>query len=283
MNSKQKDFLISISIIYVLCIIVLLYTYNFLISFFGLNQDNFFFIVLPLVFLSLVLFLAFSKSLLKSLFKSDEELQKNIKETLHELNIPVSTIKMNTQLLQKNIKDEKALKRLTRINLASENLIKLYENMEYNIKRQIDRIEEVEFYLDDIVNKSLEKFEDLSKNIDIKVDIPKLRLKTDVNGFEKVIDNLISNAIKYNANKTPQIHIFFEDTSLSIFNKGEQINTKNLFIVFEKYFQENSLNKGCGIGLSIVKEFCDKNKIHISIDSLNDGNRFNLNLKEIIL
>ncbi len=283
MNSKQKDFLVSLSIIYIFCTLLLLYAYSFFVSFLGLNQDNFFFIVIPLVLLSFLVFLSFSKSLLKALFKSDEELQKSIKETLHELNIPVSTIKMNIQLLRKNISDEKTLKRLDRVNLASDKLLKLYEDMEYNIKKQIQKIEKCEFYLDDMMFKSLEKVADLTKNIDIKVNISKVMLQTDINGFEKVLDNLISNAIKYNSKEKPCIKIFLKDENLCIFNKGQKIDTKNLFIIFEKYFQENYQKKGYGLGLNIVKEFCDTHKIPISIDTFDDGNQFNLCLKNIIV
>ena len=69
---------------------------------------------------------------------------------------------------------------------------------------------------------------------------------------------------------------------MSFFNTGEKIDTKNLFLVFEKYFQESKENKGFGLGLSIVKEFCDKYKIPITIDVLEEGNRFNINLKNLI-
>ncbi len=56
-----------------------------------------------MVVFSLIVFLSFSKNILKPLLKSDENLQKQLKETIHELNIPVSTIKMNTQMLKKKI------------------------------------------------------------------------------------------------------------------------------------------------------------------------------------
>ena len=126
MNSKKRDFLISISIIFTFSLIVMLYLNYFFISKFGLNQDNFIYIIIPLIILGLAIFLSFSISILKPLFKSDEKLQQSIKETIHELNIPVSTIKMNAQLLQKTISDEKSLKRLDRINQARNNLLKQY-------------------------------------------------------------------------------------------------------------------------------------------------------------
>ncbi|QKF67242.1 two-component system sensor histidine kinase [Arcobacter venerupis] len=282
MNSKKRDFLISISIVFVFSLIIILYLNYFFISRFGLNPDNFVFIIIPLIILGLGIFLSFSISILKPLFKSDEKLELSIKETIHELNIPVSTIKMNTQLLEKTITDEKSLKRLDRIKQASNNLLKLYENMEYNIKKEIDKIEKQEVYLDELVKNCVEKFDDIKKDVKILVNIPNIRLFTDLNGFEKTIDNLISNAIKYNIKENPIVEISFKENVFSIYNSGEQIDTKNLFIVFDKYFQEDSKKDGFGLGLAMVKEFCDKNKIAINIDTTETGNQFNLNLKNII-
>lgn len=282
MNSKKRDFLISISIVFTITITLILYFNFMLVSIFGLNQDNFIFIIIPLVLLGLIIFLSFANNILKPLFKSDEALQQSLKETIHELNIPVSTIQMNTQMLQRKIEDEKSLKRLGRIKQASDDLLKLYENMEYDIKKQIDKIEKQEFYLDEIVNKSVCKFDDIKKQTTIKVSIPNIKINSDINGFEKILDNLISNAIKYNRIDNPIVKIDFKDDVLSVFNTGDKIDTKNLFIIFDKYFQENKSNDGFGLGLNIVKEFCDKNRITITIDTLEDGNRFNLNLKNLL-
>ena len=282
MNSKKREFLISISIIFTFSLIIVLFLNYFFIARFGLNQENFIYIIMPLVIVGLGVFLSFSMSVLKPLFKSDEKMEQSIKETIHELNIPVSTIKMNTQLLEKTITDEKSLKRLERIKQASNNLLKLYENMEYNLKKEIDKIENQEFYLDDLVKSCVEKFEDIKKETTILVDIPNIRVYTDLNGFEKTIDNLISNAIKYNTNHSPIVEIKYKNNIFSIFNTGEKIDTKNLFIVFDKYFQENQTKDGFGLGLAMVKEFCDKNKIAINIDTLENGNRFNLNLKNLL-
>ncbi len=283
MNSKKRDFLISISVVFTFSIIIVLYVNYFFISLFGLNQENFVYIVIPLLVLGLIIFLSFSISILKPLFKSDEKLEQSIKETIHELNIPVSTIKMNTQLLEKTIIDEKSLKRLERIKQASNNLLKLYENMEYNIKKEIDKIDKQEFYLQDLVKDCVEKFDDIKKETKIILDIPNTKIFTDLNGFEKTIDNLISNAIKHNIKENPIVKITFKENIFSIFNTGERIDTKNLFIIFDKYFQENSSKDGFGLGLAMVKEFCDKNKISINIDTLENGNQFNLNLKNIVL
>lgn len=252
----------------------------FLIETFGFNQETFTLITLILLTFGLGIYLLLSKSLLEPLFKSEENLQKALKETLHELNIPVSTIEMNAKMLQKNVQDEKSKKRLDRILKASQNLLDLYSEMEYSIKKEIDKVDTQTFRLDEVLDESLQKFEDIKGDITIKKEITDSFLEADRNGFIKVLDNIISNAIKYNK---PQgvIEITFKNSNLSIYNSGKSIDTKNIMIVFDKYYQENSSNDGFGLGLTIVKEFCDKHNIEIKIDSSSLGTTFILNLDKI--
>ncbi len=283
MNFKKRNFLITNSIVIVFVLLLSLFLNYYLTSIFGFNQNTFLLITISVLIFGLILYLLLSKSIFEPLFKSDENLQKTVKETLHELNIPISTINLNTQMLEKKISDEKALKRLERIKKASNELLKLYENMEYQIKKEIDKIDITEFSLQELINNSLEKFADVKKDINIEVDLKSdVLLKSDINGFEKTIDNLLSNALKYNLEKDGVVKVSFEDTKLVFFNTGKEIDTKNLFIIFEKYFQENSDKEGFGLGLSMVKEFCDKNLISIKIEPTKNGNKFILDLKNII-
>ncbi|RXJ88348.1 histidine kinase [Arcobacter sp. CECT 8983] len=283
MNFKKRNFFITNSIVIVFVLLLSLFLNYYLTSIFGFNQNTFLLITITVLIFGLILYLLLSKSIFEPLFKSDENLQKTVKETLHELNIPISTINLNTQMLEKKIEDEKALKRLERIKKASNELLKLYENMEYQIKKEIDKIDITEFSLKELISSSLEKFTDIKRDIEIRVDLKEdAILKSDKNGFKKTIDNLLSNALKYNIKKDGLVEISFEDTKLIVFNTGKEIDTKNLFIIFEKYFQENSEKEGFGLGLSIVKEFCDKNFITIKIEPIENGNKFILDLKNII-
>jgi len=281
-NNKRKNFIITNSIIVVFVLLLSLFINFYLMTLLQFNQDTFFIITLTVMIFGLVLYLFLSRSIFEPLFKSDENLQKTVKETLHELNIPISTIKLNTQMLEKKLTDEKALKRLNRIKLASNELLKLYEDMEYHIKKEIDRVDITTFSLLDIINHSLEKFDDLKKDIKIEVDVEDVTIKSDQNGFQKMIDNLISNALKYNSQKDGLIKIVYKDKNLTIFNKGKEIDTKNLFVIFDKFFQEDTQKEGFGLGLYMVKEFCDKNNIAIKIEPKRDGNSFILSLKNII-
>lgn len=280
LSYKRKSFLISNSILVAFIVIIVLVTNYLLSNIFGFNKETFVFITIVLILLAVVLNLFLSKPILEPLFKSDENLQRKIKETLHELNIPASTIKANAQMLEKNITDEKSLKRVKRIQKATNDLLELYNQMEYEIKKEIDKIDIQEFFLDDIVNETISKFEDIKGSVKILNNTPTLKLNSDKNGFLKILNNLLSNAIKYNI-ENGIVEFDYKDGYLKIFNTGNSIDTKNLFIVFEQYFQENSHQKGFGLGLNIVKEFCDKNQIEIKIESLKNGTLFKLNLEKI--
>lgn len=282
MNYKKKNFIITNSIIVLFVLLLSLLLNYYLNSIVEFNRDTFVLITVGVLGFGLSLYLILSKTIFEPLFKSDENLQKTVKETLHELNIPISTIKLNTQMLEKNITNEKELKRLNRIKLASNELLKLYENMEYQIKKEIDRVDITTFDLKELVLKSLDKFEDIKKDISITVSIKSVRVTSDVNGFEKMIDNLISNALKYNIQDNGLININYNDEILSVYNTGKEIDTKNLIIIFDRYFQEDSSTDGFGLGLNIVKEFCDRNKIGIKITPSKEGNSFILNLQNIV-
>jgi two-component system, OmpR family, sensor kinase len=281
LSSKKRNFLISNSIVIAFITILVLILNYYLVHIFGFTQDNFMLMTVFLIVVAVVLNIVLSNPLLEPLFKGEANLEKKVKETLHELNIPASTIQINAQMLEKTLTDEKSLKRIQRIKEATNALLRLYNQMEYEIKKEIDKIDYDCFNLDEIVQNSINKFEDIKNDIIIEVDIPSLVLYTDKNGFQKVWDNLLSNAIKYN-HPQGSVKINFDKNFLSICNSGKAIEAQNIFLIFEQYYQENTNKKGFGLGLHIVKEFCDKHGIEIKIDSNKEGTTFFLNLSSIL-
>jgi len=282
LNSKRVDFLISNLIIIGAIIIFILLINSIIITQFKINRDIFKVISIFLVILALFSYYLLSKPLLDLVFENENRLDNMIKEILHELNSPISTIQINTKMLQKTLLNEKEQKRLNRIEESCSNLISLYDEMEYLIKKNIDRIDDEIFELSELVKNCVKKFDDIKGDIKIKISIPQTKLICDKRGFEKVIDNLISNAIKYNK-KDGLIEIKLKNSTLLIKDTGIGIDTKNLFIIYEKYYQADSSQKGFGLGLHIVKEYCDKYQIEIKIDSVEgEGSCFYLDLSKII-
>lgn len=91
-----------------------------------------------------------------------------------------------------------------------------------------------------------------------------------------MIDNLISNAIKYNK-KGGVISIILKANFLSIVDTGCGISKSNLNHIFERYTRFNKEQGGFGIGLSLVKKICNDNGIKITCKSVeNQGSIFEL-------
>lgn len=269
MKTKKTDFIISHYIVIFIIIIIALYTQVILLQNLDTLNLNIIFFIFPIAVISLIAYKIFSKPLFENIFKSEKNLDDKIKKTLHELNTPVATILLNTKMLKNSTSEEKTLTRIDRIEQACNDLLSLYDDMEYSIKKEIEKIDIQEFILKESILETKRKFEELlhKSNIQCSIDIDSsIFVKTDKKGFTTAIANLLSNAIKYNK-PDGYIKIYMKNKTLYIEDSGIGIDPKNLFLVFDSFYQENTNTKGFGLGLSIVKEFCDNNKIAINIKS----------------
>lgn len=242
------------------------------------------------VFVYLVLILSFlflsyivAKYFLTPMFETKHMLELLLKDTLHELNIPLSVIQANLQMLKRGELDTKRLKRFSRIERAGEDLKRLYQDIDYYIKREV-RYDLVEsFELISFLELEVEKvqYQNQDQKIVLEYDIKPI-IQCDKRGFSKVIGNLLSNAIKYNKENN-DIIIKVENSRVSIKDSGIGMSESELFKIFDRYYQADSSKSGFGIGLSIVKAFCDEQKIYLNFNSkLHVGTTIVLDLKNIM-
>lgn len=189
-------------------------------------------------------------------------LSKNI---IHELNIPLATIKANSEMLKKNTQDEKSLKRLGRIDDASIRLKKLYDELVYTIDKQMHTIEAQRCNLKVLVEERVSIFEAQKRN-PFEVEVASCFIEVDKIGFEQMLDNLICNAMKYSSKASPITISLLNDT-LSIKDRGVGMTPTQLLRIYERYYQVDAQKEGEGIGLSLVKAYCDEQNIDIHIAS----------------
>jgi signal transduction histidine kinase len=238
----------------------------------------------------LILFIAFgfvcyflAKHFLTPLAKTKFLLELLLKDTLHELNIPLSVIQANLQMLKRGELDVKRLKRFSRIELACDDLKRLYKDMDYYIKREVRQdIDEI-FDLKELIEQEIEKFKEQKTKIILVFDNDKNdKFYADKHGFQKVFTNILSNALKYNKENN-DIVIKYKDKRLSIADSGIGMSEQEVFRIFDRYYRLDSEKEGYGIGLSIVKAYCDEKKIFINIISKPQiGTKVTLDLKNIL-
>ncbi len=207
-----------------------------------------------------------SKLAVDPLHEYVKNLQNLSKETLHELNLPISTIISNSQMLSKSFDDAKAQKRLKRIDSACEMLKQRYNELEYMIKMQSKQDVKESFFLNELIEQRVTFLTNIYPHVDFKLKLEKIETVNDKTGLTKVIDNIIDNGVKYSQNSNV-IDIRLNADTLKIQDYGLGMDEVELLQIFDNYYQSNNNMQGFGIGLSMVKRFCDKNNIDLSFKS----------------
>lgn len=247
----------------------------------GFTEQNFFIASVGVLIVAYGWGYILATDLLAPKKEIDEKLSHLSKEILHELNIPLATIQANSSMLKKRLSDDKSLKRLDRIDAASIRLRRLYDELVYSINKEIHSIEREEFTLDDIISERVDILREFGRN-SFELAVDNHLLRADKIGFEQMIDNLLNNAMKY-SDRNSSIIVKTEGTTLKIRDNGIGIDEAELVEIFERYYQADRRQEGEGIGLALVKSYCDEMAIKITIQSeKNDGTTVILDLQQLV-
>ncbi len=198
------------------------------------------------------------------------ELQKSsfIRHISHELKTPLAAIREGTELLYDNS--------VGPLNKDQQEICDIIRTSVTRLQRLIEDLLDFNIVLDSTSLHGLEKI-DITKLIDDVCQVRKLDIKSkkmtvicnNSTGYissnskqlEVILDNILSNAIKYSPIEG-SINISFvetpQNTTVSVVDQGPGINSDIKDKVFDAFYQgkapENSLIKGSGLGLTIVKE-----------------------------
>ena len=183
-----------------------------------------------------------------------------IKDIIHDLNTPVSTILINLKLLKLKEKDNEEIER---IEYAAKQLTDTYENLKLLIKET--EKSKKEFDISHLLREEIKNYSFLFPDIKVKLEIQPLKIKTDETAVRRILSNLISNAFKHNIPKG-WVMVKVKDNQVIIENSSRPL--KNPDKVFDRYYKEGQ--RGIGIGLSIVKKLCKEIGCKVSFEHKND-------------
>ncbi len=135
------------------------------------------------------------------------------------------------------------------------------------------------------VTRRLQQFAD-SKNITVKLGkIEDARLRLDSKQFGRVMQNLVTNAIKYSpagSTVTVSCRLWAKKYVISVKDHGDGIAKEDLPYVFDQYFRSDKArtdSKSSGLGLYITKEIVLDHGGNISVHSkLGKGSTFYVTL-----
>ncbi len=279
LSHKKKILLATLS--YLSSIAILLSFLYWFLKNEGFTESNFLIAGVAVLLLAAGWGYIISSHLLAPKAELDANLSHLSSEILHELNIPLSTIKANSAMLKKRVMDdEKSLQRLKRIEASSVRLERLYKELVYSIKKEIHTIAKEQLFLEPLLRERIETFEAFGRNR-FSLDIGELFIEIDKIGFEKMIDNLLMNAMKYSS-KESLIKVTLKENRLMIIDEGIGMDETQLLRVYERYYQSDNKQEGQGIGLALVKAYCDDEGIGIQIRSAKEmGTTVSLDMEKV--
>lgn len=213
--------------------------------------------------------------------KIDEMRKSFISDVSHELKTPITSIIGYADTLQDGDYDKETTQKFLSV-ISSEgrrmaslvsDLLTLSRYDTNRIKREIS-----EFDLGELAKKCEEKLQiEISKkrqNVEcyVTADVPPI--SADKSGIERVILNVLSNAIKYTGEEgSIKIYVGFvyNDAYIKIIDNGIGIPKEDLNRIFERFYRVDKARSremgGTGLGLSIAKEIIEQNKGSIDIKS----------------
>lgn len=273
---------VVIAIIFFESLMILLWIVSYLfLEVYGFSFHSFWFILTVMIFASLALGYIFVSYLLESKYQMQRNLIFITDEIIHELNIPLSTITANANMLSKTVLTDKEKVRLERIEHATIRLKRLYESLVYTITKEIAPVKKEQFELSQIIQECTEPFIAQERN-QFVFDLSPTIVFADKIGFEQVLENIISNAMKHSS-VDKHITILLQSNKLEIIDSGEGMDETEMLHIYERYYQGNIESDGRGIGLAVVKNYCDKEGINITIYSKKgEGTRVVLDISKII-
>jgi len=187
---------------------------------------------------------------------SIEQMNHFIQDTTHELNTPISTILTNIEMIETFGKYEENSAELKRIEIASKTLSRIYDdltylNLNHHYHRQIETLD-----MSRLLQERMVYFSAMAeaKGLKVMVDIePDIVLQMDRNDAMRLLDNLISNAIKYNKLQGV-LDVTVSEDSFIVRDTGTGIRTKDLSSILQRFKRANKSEGGFGIGLDIVNQ-----------------------------
>ena len=224
-------------------------------------------------FFSFIVTLMFAFYALKPLRQAIKLNEEFVKDILHDFNTPISSMKINFKMLKKDIGNNQ---KMQRIENNIETILTLQNNLQIFLKGLHNLADR--FDVQQVINHRIAYFETLYRDIEYSSKLDSTFIITNKDAFIRIIDNLLSNAGKYN--KTDgSVKIYMNHHKLIIEDTG--VGIKNPSKIFTRYYKEQ--DRGIGIGLHIVKKLCEELHISIKVKSKeNEGTKMILDLSSIV-
>ncbi|MEA1787332.1 response regulator [Arenibacter sp. GZD96] len=241
-----------------------------------------------LVYIGLVAFLLIAFAVIYWIYSNKLKTAKKIKELndlksrffaniSHEFRTPLTLIKSPVQNLRIHV-DASQKAQLDMIENNSNRMLELVDQLLELSKIDSGSLQlilkqgNLSSFLESLVSPFEYQSKEVQKPLVVHIEKTTSPLFYDKDVIEKIVSNLLSNALKY-GDTNESIHfeskILEAHLQLIISNKSSDLTPNDVSKLFERFYQSNTNNDGAGIGLALVKELVQlyEGKIDTNLNS----------------
>ena len=226
------------------------------------------------------------KNKITELEKMNDELNRFVYSTSHDLRSPLASVLgiLHLAKMEDSVKDPNNYMGMietcvNRMDAFIQKIIEYYKSIRFE-----EENETIDFA--QLFNESIEICKMQNPNISFEVEInQKMEFKSDMFRLSVVMNNLISNAVKYQKpSETKQRVRVIVDADenmalITIEDNGIGILEQHLNNIFKMFFRSSNNITGLGIGLYIVKEALTRIGGEINVDSVyGEGTTFKVSV-----
>ncbi|WP_207532497.1 sensor histidine kinase [Desertivirga arenae] len=240
-------------------------------------------IFILLVFLNVGLFFNKLMKQLKDALQQIEAQNKAKEEFLsvasHELKSPITFMKASIQILERFAKNTPETKKIHPFIVNSGKQVDRLNNL---VKELLDvtkiqsgrlTLNKEEFDIDALIQEAVEEKKQLHTHFLLIKSLASAKVYADPNRIYQVLENLLSNAMKYSQSETEIVvwsEIQGDKIKVCIKDEGKGIPEENQAMLFDRYYRVESTQhtvQGLGLGLYICSEIIKSHDGKIGVES----------------
>ena len=199
------------------------------------------------------LFTLYSLNPIRKALKINDEF---IKDILHDFNTPIASMVLNIEMLNDEYGDNLYIRKLSQ---TLNTILLLQENLKTFLHHSPSQMELIDINI--LTKERVSIISSLYPNIEILYkEISTLKAVTNQELLTRVLDNILSNACKYNKPKG-LVFVTIDKYQIGIKDTGKGIqDTKK---IFQRYYTEQE--RGIGLGLHIIQKLTQELNIRLDI------------------
>ncbi|MEA3523737.1 MAG: FIST N-terminal domain-containing protein [Campylobacterota bacterium] len=192
-----------------------------------------------------------------------------MRHAIHETMTPLSVMMSNIELYEMQYGKNSYL---SNIEAGMKNVFAIYDDLSYLVKKDQLEYPKHTIELIDYLRNRIDFFNEVARQSQLtfhfRSSLEKLNIYFNETKLQRLIDNNLTNAIKYTLeNESIIISLHQDKEQFCISIESKSIHIQQPHKVFEAYYREGHAKEGFGLGLNLVKQICDEEKIEVVLKS----------------